>query len=298
MGRLFHYPYSEKLIQSTLDFWGPKYAETKGEQITKDDAEEILRNLDGFFSILLEVDEKHCKKTVETYYSENEVEVIGPLAQDILSGNFRVLRHVEYAIDHLASVPGMGELLKDLARFEKDGNDGERIYDNWLTQLHAVGFAHKKLKLQILAVESKSQPVFSVRRIGDKSCDFKASDGSREYFFETKDASSETMSQSQDGDSIDYTPMGKEEIGPWIIKRCREADEKGADYLICRVPVWGRGWEEEEQEFYDKWVRKVFKVKTQPAKHEVIISKPEGLSDQFKGVYIIKAFGYLRLGFS
>jgi len=204
---------------------------------------------------------------------------------------------VEYAIEHLTSVPGMGELLRDLARIQKDGNDGERIYDNSLTQLHAVGFAHKELKLQIVAVESKSQQVLSPRRTGDKSCDFKASDGSREYFFETKDASSETMSQSQDGDFIDYTPMGEEEIGPWIIKRCRDAEEKGADYLICRVPLWVRGWEEEEQEFYDKWIRKVFKVKAQPAKHEVIISNPEGLSDQFSGVYIIKAFGYLRITF-
>ncbi len=54
---LFPYPYSEKLIQSTLDFWGPRYA-AKGEQLTKADAEEILRNLDGYFSLLIELDKK------------------------------------------------------------------------------------------------------------------------------------------------------------------------------------------------------------------------------------------------
>ncbi len=234
---------------------------------------------------------------IQTYYSENGIEVIGPLAKAIATDEFKALRYVEHAIEQLASVPGMGELLRDLARIQKDGNEGERIYYNSLTQLHAAGFAHKELKLRVLAVESRSQQVLSPRKAGDKSCDFKASDGSREYFFETKDASAETMSQSRYDGAIHYTPMGEEEIGPWIVKRCREADEKGADYLICRVPVWVSGWEEEEQEFYDKWIRKVFKVKAQPAKHKVVIAKPEGLSGQFKGVYIVKAFGYLRLGF-
>jgi len=297
MKRLFPYPYNEKLIQSTLDFWGPKYAEKEGKQITRADAEEILRTLDGFFSVLLDIDQKQCKRTIETYYQESGIEIIGHLAEDIAMDGFKALRHVEYAIAQLATVPGMRELLRDLARVEKDGNDGERIYLNSLTQLHSVGFSHKELKLQVLAVESKSWAVLSPRRIGDKSCDFKASDGGRGYFFETKDASAETMSQARYGGAIHYTPMGEEEIGPWIIKRCRDAEEKGADYLICRVPVWVQGWEEEEQEFYDKWIRKVFKIKEQPSKHEVIISKPEELSSQFKGVYIIKSFGYLKLGF-
>jgi hypothetical protein len=158
-----------------------------------------------------------------------------------------------------------------------------------------VGFAHNELKLKILAVESKSQPVFSPRRNGDRSCDFKASDGQQECFFETKDASSETMSKRRLKGVTHFTPMDEREIGYWIIKCCRNAEKKGAD-LICRVPVWD-SWEEEEREFYSTWIRKVFEVKSQPSKHEVIISKPNGLSGQFKGVYIIKVFGYLRIGF-
>ena len=34
-------PYSEKLIQSTLDHWGPLYKEKEGKELTKADAEEI-----------------------------------------------------------------------------------------------------------------------------------------------------------------------------------------------------------------------------------------------------------------
>jgi len=92
--------------------------------------------------------------------------------------------------------------------------------------------------------------------------------------------------------------MEEDEIGRWIVKRCRDADAKGADYLVCRVPVWVSGWEEQEQEFYNKWIRKVFSVNAQSGKHEVVIDKPAGLSGQFKGVYIIKAFGYLRITFT
>ncbi len=278
-----------------MDFWGPKYAEKEGKEIAKADAEEILRNLDGFFSILLEVDEKHCKKMIQTYYSERGIEVVGPLAEAIATDNFRALRHVEYAIEHLASVSGMGELLRDLARIQKDGNHGKRIYLNSLTQLHAVGFAHKELKLHIQAVEAINQPVLSPRRIGDKSCDFRASDGHEESYFETKDSSAETMSEHRIKGIIHFDPMNERKIGDWIINRCRNAEKKGADYLICRVPVWDN-WEEEEREFYGKWIREVFEVKSQPDKNEVVISRPSG-TGQLKGIYIIKAFGYLRITF-
>ena len=62
MGHFFHYPYSDKLIQSTLDFWEYKYAQ-RGEQLTRADAEEILRNLGGFFDTLWDIDQAQRKLT-------------------------------------------------------------------------------------------------------------------------------------------------------------------------------------------------------------------------------------------
>ena len=62
LGHFFHYPYSDKLIQSTLDFWGYKYAQ-RGEQLTRADAEEILRNLGGFFDTLWDIDQAQGKLT-------------------------------------------------------------------------------------------------------------------------------------------------------------------------------------------------------------------------------------------
>ena len=51
-------PYSEKLIQSTLDHWGPLYKEKEGKELTRADAEEILTNLFGYFEVLARIDEQ------------------------------------------------------------------------------------------------------------------------------------------------------------------------------------------------------------------------------------------------
>ena len=51
-GNLFPSP---ELIKSTLDYWGPKYAE-RGEILTEEDAREIIFNLTGFFDTLAEWD--------------------------------------------------------------------------------------------------------------------------------------------------------------------------------------------------------------------------------------------------
>ena len=51
-GNLFPSP---ELIKSTLDYWGPKYAE-RGEILTEEDAREIIFNLTGFFDTLAEID--------------------------------------------------------------------------------------------------------------------------------------------------------------------------------------------------------------------------------------------------
>jgi hypothetical protein len=52
---------SKELIKSTLDFWGPKYAE-RGEILTEEDAREIIFNLTNFFDALAEIDRKHKEK--------------------------------------------------------------------------------------------------------------------------------------------------------------------------------------------------------------------------------------------
>ena len=51
-------PYSEKLIQSTLEHWRPLYREKEGKDLTRVDAEEILTNLFRFFEVLARIDEQ------------------------------------------------------------------------------------------------------------------------------------------------------------------------------------------------------------------------------------------------
>jgi hypothetical protein len=45
-----YYPISEEQIKSAKDFWGPRY----GRELSDDEAREIIRNVEGFFGILLE----------------------------------------------------------------------------------------------------------------------------------------------------------------------------------------------------------------------------------------------------
>ncbi|MDD5236555.1 MAG: hypothetical protein PHU91_02705 [Candidatus Omnitrophica bacterium] len=49
--------YSKELIQKTLDYWGPKYA-LIGQNLTAEDAREILDNLCGLIEYLAELDKK------------------------------------------------------------------------------------------------------------------------------------------------------------------------------------------------------------------------------------------------
>lgn len=50
--------WSKEMIQKTLDYWAPKYAE-RGEILTEEDAREILDNVTGLFELLIEIDRKH-----------------------------------------------------------------------------------------------------------------------------------------------------------------------------------------------------------------------------------------------
>ena len=218
-------PYSEKLIQSTIDFWQPRYKKT----LTRDDAEEILRNLSGFLNTLWEMDQNQRHRLIEGYYQARGIQVIGFLAQDLLENNFKALQYIEYAIEHFTGTPGIEELLSDVVQVNKAGSEGEQIYHNSIMQFHALYFVHKVLKLKILEVESKSHKVLSPRRQGDKSCDILALDSRKQVFFESKDSSSEILTQYETDGAVHFTPALEDDICKWIVKRCRDAEGKGAD---------------------------------------------------------------------
>ncbi len=156
---------------------------------------------------------------------------------------------------------------------------------------------HKDIGYQIVEVESSGRRVLAPGKTGAKSCDIRACANGGDVYLECKDASSETLSLQEHKGAEYFNPMDESEIKTWIENECRKADKKGAAHLICRVPVWVSGWEQQEQEFYAGWVRRVFQVIAQPNPCKVIIPKPRALSANFRSAYIIKRFGHLELAF-
>jgi hypothetical protein len=64
-------------------------------------------------------------------------------------------------------------------------------------------------------------------RTGDKSCDIKARDSKQEYYFESKDSSSEIISEYENEGAVFFTNMDEDEIGKWILRQALAADKKG-----------------------------------------------------------------------
>ena len=235
------------------------------------------------------------KKVIQKYYHDKNVNIIGLLKNDIEENNEKALRYVKYVIKNLLGVEGVEQLLEDIAQVDKSGYEGKRIYYNSLTELHATYFVHKSLKLKIVEVESKTNTVLSPNRKGDKSCDIKATNSVRDYYFESKDASSEIMTSYEDRGHTLFTPTDDDEIREWVIRKSKEADEKGANYLVCRVPVWVNDAGRAKRDFYNEWITRVFEIKKKISRNSFVITLPIRLSSNFEGIYIIKEFGYLKL---
>lgn len=236
------------------------------------------------------------KNTIQKYYSDKNITIVGRLKNDIQKNNDRALRYIEYAIKNLLDTKGIEQLLKEIAQVVKSGNEGERIYHNRIMQFHAIYFVHHSLKLRILEVDSKTNKVLSPNRKRNKSCDIKATNSIRDYYFEAKDASSEiTTRREVKGVGEVYDPMLEEQTQKWVVWQTAEADRKGANYLICRLEVYSVDATQIEKEFYDKWVRNIFKIEKRISENTFIIALPIELSSNFEGIYIIKPFGYLKL---
>ena len=235
------------------------------------------------------------KKTIQKYYQDRSINVVGLLKNHIEESNEKALRYIKYAIKNLLGVKGVEQLLEHVAQVVKPGNEGERIYYNSLMELHAIYFVHNSLKLAVLEVESRTNKVLSPNRKGDKSCDIKATNSVRDYYFESKDASSEIMTSYEDRGHTFYTPMDDDEIREWVIRKSKEANEKGANYLVCRVPVWVPDAGLAKRDFYNEWITRVFEIKQKISRNSFVITLPIRLSSNFEGIYIIKEFGYLKL---
>ncbi len=228
-------------------------------------------------------------KLISMYYRNNHILPIGELKKDIDRKNVQALKYVVYLIKHLLQVKGVNDLLRDIALIQQAGNEGQRIYRNSMMQLHAIYFVHKTLHLHVLEVESNSNKILSPYRKGDKSCDIKARDSKNDYYFEAKDSSSEIISEYENYDAVFFTPMDEDEIEKWIMRQTLAADRKGANYLICRIDVWGVAPSKRESLVY--WINSIFKkhfiIENKDNLHQIVVSPKRQLSHHFRGIFVI-----------
>jgi len=230
----------------------------------------------------------YLKYVIKAYYSKHKIQITGRLQVDIEKGNHKVLTHISYAIRNLSAISGINDLLQEIANVNVQGFEGERIYQNRLTELFGIKFVHKILRMKIIEAESKSIKILSPnRKRKDASCDIRAKNGNRDYYFETKDESSKSTTSAIKNGVTHFEPKDDDEIVEWVKNMCRKASNKGANYLICRVPVWLNSLRES---FPSDWVKRVFKTEL---KGKDVAFNIENIDSFFEGVYIVKPGRYI-----
>ena len=238
--------------------------------------------------------------TVEKYYSQQSVAVTGELKKAIEDKEYKTLIWVRYAIRNLIKTKGMPEVLKQLARIKITGVESKRQFKNLLTEIHAACFLSKTLGETVLEVESKSHKVKSPYAKPNKACDIKTLANDEELYYEVKDASSEITNSYQKNGVTYFEPMEGDKVEQWLKNQTKEADRCGANYLICRVPVWRQDASNTE-EFYYKWLnevmKKLFIIQCRLSKQKIIVKTSLSVSPHLKGIYILKAFGHIKVLF-
>lgn len=236
------------------------------------------------------------KDNILTYYNKQNINIRIWICKDINENNEKALCYVNYSINNLLNVKGIPELLYDIAQIEASDINGERSYYNTLTEFHGIFFVHHGLKLEIIEVESNKNRILSpYRKNNSKSCDIKATDSFRDYYFEIKDASSQITTQEIKNGIKYFKPMFEDDVYKWVLEKCKEAEQKGANYLLCRVPVWN--YRADDKDFFYKWISKKFRITGRLSDNEVRITLPFQISKSFEGIYIIKPYGYMKLIF-
>lgn len=211
------------------------------------------------------------------------------LAEDLASGNWRALRFPAYSIQKLPHIRNLTECFVDLANIKIENNESQSKYYNQLTEFHAVWFASHILKLNMIAMEHKRSPILSPNRKRNCSCDILAKRSKTNIYFEVKSLSSETLTQYIDDsispDHVFFKPsLPSKRQQNWLNKMLNKSFEKGANYLICRIPVWSSYG---MQGFGAWWVRNISGKVQKVSTREYIVSPTCSVPRFFKGIYLI-----------
>jgi len=229
------------------------------------------------------------RRVVEEYFSTTGVTPVGGLAVAISECNRRQLKYYSYAIRKLIHVPGIKSRVLELANVhraseEEDSHAGEQKYHNLLVELHACCFVHKWLGMTNIDVEYPGHAVLSPNRVGSKSCDISGGSDGRTTFFECKDSSWEIMCKQRCHGMHVSRPKTAEGCRLWLLERMKMAADKGADYLIVKMPMWsehsGRGR-------YIDWMRRSFPEARHTGGNRFMLPDIAGNYGCVKGAYVL-----------
>ena len=240
---------------------------------------------------------KTKKKIIEGFLKANSIKLESNtyFAKDLQNNNWKALRFPAFAISQLSLLKNLKENIQELANIKVGDNQAESKYRNQLTEFFGIWFISYSLKLKIIAIESKTSSIVSPYVLGNRSCDILVKEKSNLYF-ELKDLSKQILSRriNENVPLIDLTPSTPTEKNRWIKRMIREAAKKGANFLICHMPVWNS---EGVPGFGSKWLRRIFKNSKRIAKKEYLVKTKLVIPIFFQGVYLIKGRRYLLLKF-
>lgn len=239
------------------------------------------------------------REFIKSYFSSHNIDVTHFLLAALELNNKKTLKLLFHPIKNLQRVEGINGLLKEVATVVNN-DDGERIFHNYLQELHGIYFVSRILKHKILAVENNFSKVLSPYCDNEKSCDLKSSYLNKTYFFESKDRSNLF---TRDSNSLPITMSQEEESAKWIFSKANAANQKGAHFLICRPDLFmgfGDTQENYKEYFYGDWIEitlsKYFRVLSRVSKNEILVSPRENtFYPVFEGFFIVKEIGYIKV---
>ncbi len=240
------------------------------------------------------------KRLIVNFYQKAKIKPNDYLADDLNSNNLKVLFLIEYAIKSLLHVTGIVDLLIEIGKTGKKQKTGHRIYHNLIQELHSIYFVKNTLKHDLVEVESRKNKVLYPNSKKNKSCDIKSFYKENDYYFESKDFSNYLISTSND---LPKYSTEENEAEKWIAEKSKEADFKGANYLICRPDLFlnfSLNHNNDIEHFYNSWIYHVcvnyFKIIKRISTQEFFVqSLRKVYSPNFYGIFIVKSMGFIKL---
>lgn len=235
-----------------------------------------------------------AKAIVEDFLRRNNIapNPKGALYADLTEDNEYGLEYLAFAITNYSAIPLVGDNIKAFAELGVSDFDKERQYNNRLTEFLGLWFVADVLKEKVVALEgiSPHRPHGS-----KKTCDVQSIAGGEEKFYEVKDFSSEILTQVDVGEGITvFNPGLPNKIKPWIEKYVQNCVEKGANYLICRVPAWHVRM---RPKLTAKWVQRIYPAFNAISGHGFEVVHGLSLPETFRGVYVVRRDEYLFMKF-